>query len=211
MKLTVFGATGGTGKEVVRQALDAGHQVAAVVRDPARLAISHSALEVVTADVTDPDSLRPALAGREAVISALGPHSRKDVGIASTALGSILRAMDASEVRRLAVLSAVPVGPVPEGETLFYRSVALPLLRRLLRDAYADLAVMEEEVRRSAVEWTIVRPPRLTDKPLTGNYRRAVGGNVPRGYTISRADVAHAMLALLDDPATVKQAVGLAN
>jgi putative NADH-flavin reductase len=211
MKLTVFGATGGTGKEVVRQALDAGHQVAAVVRDPARLAISHSALEVVTADVTDPDSLRPALAGREAVISALGPHSRKDVGIASTALGSILRAMDASEVRRLAVLSAVPVGPVPEGETLLYRSVALPLLRRLLRDAYADLAVMEEEVRRSAVEWTIVRPPRLTDKPLTGNYRRAVGGNVPRGYTISRADVAHAMLALLDDPATVKQAVGLAN
>ncbi|MCW2883071.1 MAG: NAD-dependent epimerase/dehydratase [Sphaerisporangium sp.] len=211
MKLTVFGATGGTGKEVVRQALDAGHQVAAVVRDPARLAISHSALEVVTADVTDPDSLRPALAGREAVISALGPHSRKDVGIASTALGSILRAMDASEVRRLAVLSAVPVGPVPEGETLLYRSVALPLLRRILRDAYADLAVMEEEVRRSAVEWTIVRPPRLTDKPLTGNYRRAVGGNVPRGYTISRADVAHAMLALLDDPATVKQAVGLAN
>jgi putative NADH-flavin reductase len=211
MKLTVFGATGGTGKEVVRQALDAGHQVAAVVRDPARLAISHSALEVVTADVTDPDSLRPALAGREAVISALGPHSRKDVGIASTAVGSILRAMDASEVRRLAVLSAVPVGPVPEGETLLYRSVALPLLRRILRDAYADLAVMEEEVRRSAVEWTIVRPPRLTDKPLTGNYRRAVGGNVPRGYTISRADVAHAMLALLDDPATVKQAVGLAN
>jgi putative NADH-flavin reductase len=211
MKLTVFGATGGTGKEVVRQALDAGHQVAAVVRDPARLPISHSALEVVTADVTDPESLRPALAGREAVISALGPRGKKEVGIASRALRSIVRAMEANDVRRLVVISAVPVGPVPEGEMFLYRSVALPLLRRILRDVYADLAAMEEEVRRSAVEWTIVRPPRLTDKPLTGSYRRVVGGNVPRGYTISRADVAHAMLAVLDDPATVKQAVGVAN
>ncbi|WP_405143397.1 SDR family oxidoreductase [Sphaerisporangium sp. NBC_01403] len=210
MKLTVFGATGGTGREVVRQALDAGHQVAAVVRDPARLPISHSALEVVTADVTSPDALRPALAGREAVISALGANSRKEAGIASMALRSILRAMDANDVRRIAVLSAVPVGPVPEGEALWYRAMALPLLRRALRDVYADLGAMEEEVRRSAAEWTVVRPPRLTDKPLTGNYRRVVGGNVPRGYTISRADLAHAMLAMVDDPATVKQAVGVA-
>lgn len=210
MKLTVFGATGGTGREVVRQALAAGHQVAAVVRDPARLPISHSALEVVTAELTGPEALRPALAGREAVISALGPNSRKDAGIAALALRSILRAMETSDVRRLTVLSAAPVGQVADGEGFFYRSVVLPLLRRVLRDVYADLGAMEQEVRRSAMEWTIVRPPRLTDKPLTGTYRRVVGGNVPHGHFISRADLAHAMLATLDDPATVKQVVGVA-
>jgi putative NADH-flavin reductase len=144
------------------------------------------------------------------VISALGPNSRREAGIASAALRSILRAMDASEVRRLAVLSAMPVGPIPDEEGFLFRSVVAPLVRRVLRDVYADLGAMEEEVRRSAVEWTIVRPPRLTDKPFTGTYRRVIGGNVPRGHAISRADLAHAMLAMLDDPATVKQAVGVA-
>jgi NAD(P)H-binding len=75
---------------------------------------------------------------------------------------------------------------------------------------YADLADMEDEIRRSATEWTVVRPPRLVKKPLTGKYRTVVGGNVPRGYSISRADTAHLMLAVLDDRATLAQAVGVA-
>ena len=73
-----------------------------------------------------------------------------------------------------------------------------------------DLAEMEDEIRRSATEWTIVRPPKLVSKPLTGKYRTVVSGNVPRGYAISRADVAHAMLTALDDPATLRQAIGVA-
>lgn len=210
MKLTVFGATGGTGRQVVRQALDAGHSVTAVVRDPARLPVSHPALEVVTADVTEPEALHPALAGRDAAISALGASSRKHVGIASAGTRGILHAMEACGVRRFAAVSAVPVGPAPDGEGFLLRRVLTPLLRTLLREVYADLAAMEQEVRRSAVEWTVVRPPRLLDKPLTGNYRRVVGGNVPRGHSISRADLAHAMLAVLDDAATFKQAAGVA-
>jgi NAD(P)H-binding len=70
---------------------------------------------------------------------------------------------------------------------------------------YANLAEMEAEIRNSATQWTIVRPPKLVNKPLTGNYRTVVGGNVPRGYAISRADVAHLMLAVLDDPATLRE------
>lgn len=210
MKITVFGGTGRTGQHIVRQALDAGHEVAAVVRDPARLPISHSALEVITADLTSPAPLRPALTGREAVISAIGPRTRKDVGVASNATRVILRAMDQSDIRRVVLLSAAPVGPVPEGESLIYRTVLYPLLRRILRDAYADLAAMEEEARRSNTEWTVIRPPRLTDKPLTERYRREIGSNVPRGHFLSRADLAHAMLATLEDPATVKQPVGVA-
>jgi uncharacterized protein YbjT (DUF2867 family) len=99
---------------------------------------------------------------------------------------------------------------VPEGESFLNRRVLLPFIGALLRDVYADLAAMEDEIRRSATQWTVVRPPKLVDKPLTGEYRIAVGGNVPRGYAISRADTAHAMLAALDNPATLGQAVGVA-
>jgi putative NADH-flavin reductase len=211
MKVTVFGATGRIGEQVVRQALDAGHKVTAVVRDPTRFDVSHPALEVATVPgLTDPEVLRPVLEGSDAAISGVGPRGRKDGPVASSATRGILRAMEASGVRRLVAVSAVPVGPVPEGESFVNRRIVLPLISAFARDVYADLAAMEDEIRRSTTEWTIVRPPKLVNKPLTGTYRTCVGGNVPRGYSISRADVAHAMLAALDDPATVKQAVGIA-
>ncbi|GII80713.1 NADH-flavin reductase [Sphaerisporangium rufum] len=212
MKVAVFGATGRTGQEVVRQALDAGHQVTAVVRDPAGLRIDHPALQVVTtADVTRPETFQAALAGQDAVVSALGSRTRRSGGIATAATRAILRASAAAGVARVEVLSAMPVGPMPAGESAARRLILVPLLRRFLRDAYADLAAMEDEVRHSAAEWTIVRPPRLTLGPRTGDYRVVVGGNVPAARSISRADLAHAMLALLDDPAAVKQAVGVAG
>jgi uncharacterized protein YbjT (DUF2867 family) len=77
-------------------------------------------------------------------------------------------------------------------------------------DAGHMVTAVVREIRRSATQWTVVRPPKLVDKPLTGEYRIAVGGNVPRGYAISRSDTAHAMLAALDNPATLGQAVGVA-
>jgi putative NADH-flavin reductase len=211
MKVTVFGATGRIGEQVLRQALDAGHKVTAVVRDPARLEVRHPALEVATVPgLTDPEVLGPALEGSDAAISGVGPRGRKDGPVASNATRGILGAMQASGVRRLVVVSAVPVGPVPQGESFVNRRILLPLIGVVAREVYVDLAAMEDEIRRSATEWTIVRPPKLVNRPLTGRYRTCVGGNVPRGYSISRADVAHAMLAALDDPATVRQAVGIA-
>jgi uncharacterized protein YbjT (DUF2867 family) len=211
INLTVFGATGGIGGHVVRQALDAGHKVTAVVRDPARFGVSHPALEVATvAGLTDPEVLRPLLEGSDAAISGVGPRGRKDGPVASTTTRGILRAMEASGVRRFVAVSAVPVGPVPDGESFLNRRIVLPLISAIARDVYVDLAEMEDEIRRSTTQWTIVRPPKLVNKPLTGEYRTVVGGNVPRGYTISRADVADAMLAELDDPATIGQAVGVA-
>jgi uncharacterized protein YbjT (DUF2867 family) len=211
MKMTVFGATGGIGGQVVRQALDAGHKVTAVVRDPARFEVSHPALEVATVPgLTDPEVLRPVLEASDAALSGVGPRGRKDGPVASSSTRGILRAMEASGVRRFVAVSAVPVGPVPEGESWLNRRIILPLISAFARDVYADLAEMEDEIRRSTTEWTIVRPPKLVNRPVTGTYRTCVGGNVPRGYTISRTDVAHAMLAALDDPATLRQAVGVA-
>jgi uncharacterized protein YbjT (DUF2867 family) len=211
MKMTVFGATGGIGGQVVRQALDAGHTVTAVVRDSARFDLSHPALEVVTVPgLTDPAALRPALEGRDAALSGVGPRGRKDGPVASSATRGILRAMEDSGVKRFVAVSAVPVGPVPEGESFVNRRLLLPFINAFARDVYADLAAMEDAIRRSSTDWTIVRPPKLVNKPLTGKYRTVVGANVPRAYSISRADTAHLMLAVLDDPATVRQAVGVA-
>jgi uncharacterized protein YbjT (DUF2867 family) len=211
MKMTVFGATGRIGGHVVRQALAAGHDVTAVVRDPARFEVRHAALEVVTVSgLSDPDVLRPALEGSEAAISGIGPRGRKDGPVASTATRGILRTMEVTGVRRFEAVSAVPVGPVPEGESFVNRRILVPFISAFARDVYADLAEMEDEIQRSDTEWTIVRPPRLVTKPLTGKYRTVVGGNVPRGYSISRADVADAMLRMLNDPATFGQAVGIA-
>ncbi|MEV7615432.1 NAD(P)H-binding protein [Streptomyces sp. NPDC089799] len=215
MRLTVFGATGGVGHEVVRQALAAGHEVTAVVRDPARLDVPpHDRLDVaVVRDLTDEEALLPVLTGRDAVVSALGAASNKqarEAPIAGPALSAIVSAMDRAGVRRLSAVSAAPVGPLPDGESVVTRAVVFPLLRRLLRDLYADLAVMEAAMGASRTEWTVVRPPKLLDKPRTGAYRRAIGGNVRGGRTISRADVADALLVSLTDPATARRAVGVA-
>ncbi|MFD5793200.1 NAD(P)-dependent oxidoreductase [Streptomyces diastatochromogenes] len=209
MKLTVFGATGGIGREIVRQALGAGHQVTAVVRDPTRLDVTGDALEVFRADLTDPQELRAAVVGRDAVLSGLGARSRKDAGVAARLTRTVLGAMEAEGIRRLLVVSAGPVGPEPENDGFLDRGMR-GLVSAVLKDVYADLREMEAELARSGTDWTSVRPPRLQDKPLTGRYRTVVGGFPPKGRFIARADVAHAMLSMTDDMGTVKQGVGVA-
>ncbi|CAM5411582.1 NAD(P)-dependent oxidoreductase [Streptomyces avidinii] len=216
MKITVFGATGGVGREVVRQALEAGHEVTAVVRDPARLPVpAHERLRVATIlDVTDPEAVLSVVSGQDAVVSALGPANNKQARTAPVtgpALSAITSAMDRAGVRRLSAVSAAPVGPLPEGAGFFTRAVVYPLLRRLLRDVYADLADMEAAMAAGGTEWTVIRPPMLRNRPRTGTYRRAIGGNVRGGRVIGRADVADALLAALTDPACTRRAVGVAT
>ncbi|MET9086211.1 NAD(P)-binding oxidoreductase [Streptomyces sp. NPDC004237] len=208
MHLTVFGATGGIGREIVRQALTSGHQVTAVVRDPAGLTVTGSGLQVVRADLTDSETIRPAVAGRDAVLSGLGARVRKDAGVATRLTRTVLAAMEAEQVRRLLVVSAAPVGPQPQAGLL--DRAALGVVSAILKDIYVDLSEMEAELSRSGTDWTSVRPPRLQNKPLTGTYRSVIGGFPPKGRFIGRADVAHAMLAMITDEGTVKQGVGVA-
>ncbi|MFJ6903544.1 NAD(P)-dependent oxidoreductase [Streptomyces griseoluteus] len=209
MRLTVFGATGGVGGEIVRQALEAGHEVTAVVRDPARLTLTGERPHVVRADLSDPEALRGAVAGRDAVLSGLGARSRRAAGVTARLTGAVLAAMAAEDVRRLVIVSAAPVGPAPEDDGPLDRALR-SVVSAVLKDVYADLRETEAELARSTVEWTSVRPPRLLDRPLTGRYRTVVGGFPRGGRAIGRADVAHAMLAALGDPATVRQGVGVA-
>ncbi|MEW1634878.1 SDR family oxidoreductase [Streptomyces sp. NPDC093801] len=215
MKITVFGATGGVGREVVRQALAAGHEVTAVVRDPARLEVSaQDRLRVaVVADLTDGSALLPVLAGQDAVVSALGSASNKHARlhpVTGPALRSVVAAMERAGVGRLTAVSAAPLGPEAEGDGLLLRKVGYPLLRWALRDLYADLGVMEAVIAASGVRWTVVRPPRLLNRPGAGRYRRALDANVPGGRVIARADVATALLDTLSDPSTAGHALGVA-
>jgi putative NADH-flavin reductase len=208
--LTVFGATGGTGRHFVRQALDAGHEVTAVVRDPTRLPVDHPALDIVTADVFDAVSLKPTLDGRDAAVSVLGPRGRTNTTpVCSAAISAILEAMAATGVRRVVALSAQPVLRTGSGEPIWFRSTVRPLIRMIYRGVYADLDRMERTLAVNTADWTVLRPPYLTDKPATGRYRAAVEANVPGG--MSRADLARAILDVLRDPATIRHAIGVAG
>jgi uncharacterized protein YbjT (DUF2867 family) len=222
MKLTVFAATGGIGRHLLDQALAAGHDVTAVVRNPRSLPGRARVVTIPDLATADPAALEPAVAGADAVLSGLGPRSRSDAGVASRGTRAIIEAMRASGVRRVVVVSAAPVATVPSsgrpdpprhdpGEGFVTRHLATPLVRRVLRDVYDDLALMEDVLRDSGLDWTVVRPPRLTDRPPTGRYRTAPGRNLRRGLFVARADVAHLMLAVLDQPATIGQAIGVAN
>lgn len=211
MKLTVLGATGGVGRHLVAHALKDGHQVTAVVRDPARLPVQHENLAVLRGNALDAASLKPAVEGAGAVVSGVGQAGRRDpLRPASTSARAVTEAMTAAGVRRLVVVSAAPLNRSGAGDSALTRSVVSPLLWAFLRELYTDLEAMERVLREGDLEWTSVRPPKLTDKPGTGRYRQAVEAN-PGGTTIARADVARAMLDAVTDRETVGHAVGVSR
>jgi putative NADH-flavin reductase len=221
MKVAIIAATGGIGLQLLEQAIAAGHDVTAVARNPQNL--SPAPARVVAADLASTDSaaLHPAVAGADAVLSALGPRSKADVGVAARGTKVVIQAMQAAGVRRIIVVSAAPIGTVPSpgrphpprhdpGDGFIVRYLADPIVKRALREHYADLARMEDVLRDSDLDWTAVRPPRLTSKPVTGRYRTALGQNIRRGLFVSRADVAHYMLSIMDQAETFRRTVGIA-
>jgi putative NADH-flavin reductase len=224
MKITIFAATGGIGRQALQQAIAAGHDVTAVVRNPRNL--SAAPARIVTADLAEPDpaALSSAVAGADAVLSCLGSRSKADAvaGITWRGTLAITEVMRAAGVRRIVVVSAAPVGTVPSparpapprydpGDGFVMRHLLNPIAKKAFRTSYADLARMEDVLRASDLDWTVVRPPRLTTKPLTGTYRMATGQNLRRGMSVSRADVAHAMLRVLTEPGTFRRTVGVAS
>jgi len=221
MKLTIIAATGGVGRELLEQALDAGHDVTAVVRNPGKLSRE---VRAVTTDLTAPDpaALESAVAGADAVLSGLGPRSNSDAGIAWRGTRAIVAAMRATGVRRIVVISAAPVSTVPSpgrpnppkydaGDGFFMRHLFGKIASARFGKVYADLVLMEDLLVDSGLDWTVVRPPQLTDKPLTGTYRTAYGQNIRGGWSVPRADVAHLMLRVLGQPETIHQTIGIAS
>ncbi|MDN3242760.1 NAD(P)-dependent oxidoreductase [Glycomyces tritici] len=209
MKLTVIAATGGVGRAVLAQALEAGHDVTAVARDLSKI---DNLVPAVAVDLADPvtEALVAAVAGADAVLSCLGPRAKSETGIVAPGTARIIAAMQAAGAQRLITVSGIglttvatssrPRPPRREpGAGPFLNFVTLPIARAVIGTHMRDVAAMEELLDESGLNWTSVRPPRLTDGPLTGIYQVAYGTSLPLALKISRADVAHAMIGAIDD------------
>ncbi len=196
MKIVVFGATGGTGRLIVEQALALGHAVTAFVRDPARMNVAHPNLRLVQGDILDPAAVIQALQGQDAVLCALGmPLMNKD-GLRAAGTRNIIDAMQTCDVRRLICLSSFGVGDSYALLPISYRFLVAPLV---LRHVLADHARQETYIRDSDLDWTIVRPVNLTDGPAAGVYLQGTQRpNRRLKMKVSRADVAAYMLEQLD-------------
>ncbi|MFC9558621.1 NAD(P)-dependent oxidoreductase [Agromyces sp. NPDC056965] len=206
MRIAVLGASGRTGGLIVDAARARGHEVVAVVRRPA--SAPSGATERI-AEGRDVDALTAALEGVDAAVFAIGPTSAStDHTVMRESMPALVTAMRAADVRRLIVVSAS--GPFSDGDDPFLKFVAKPIVQRILREPFADFVATEPVVRSSALDWTIVRPPQLKDGEARGRYRRANGGGVPFGISIRRADLAAAVLDVLDDEATVGATITVA-
>jgi putative NADH-flavin reductase len=224
MRITIFGATGGIGAELLQQSLAAGHELTVAVRNPSRLAANRNGTRVITTDLETPDprALVAAVAGADAVLSGIGPRPMAKAGVAEHGTRAIVSAMHAAGVRRIIVVSASPISTVRSpgrphpprhdpGEGFFMRNLGTPFIKAVLRERYHDLALMEDVLRASDLDWTTLRPPLLTNGQLTGRYRTAVGRNLKGGVSVSRADVAHAMLAAIGREETIRREIGIAD
>ncbi len=205
MKLIIFGSTGSIGRQLVKQALEQGHMVTAFARDPVRVDIKHADLQVIQGDVMDPASVERAIQGHEAVLCSLGAGRKGTVRSEGTR--NILSAMEKVGVRRFICQSTLGVGDSRGNLNVFWKYIMFGLL---LRPMYADHVSQENYVRRSHLDWTIVRPGAFTDGERTGQYRHGFpSSDKTTKLKISRADVADFMLKQLTDDAYLHKTPGL--
>jgi len=207
--ILVIGANGGIGRQSVELALKQGHHVTAVLRNPANLILTHPNLEIVKGDIMHPESLKRYLENTDVIISAIGKNSLKPTTLYSDGNRNLLNLMKEAGIRRVFFISAAGIDVSP-GQSLFVRLATKYILQKLLRNMYADIRAMEKIVKASDLNWTIVRPPRLTDKPSTGRYRFAINKFLKNCLTISRADVAHFMINNINNEAAYKKTIEVA-
>lgn len=207
MRIAVIGASGRTGAEFSRLALAAGHEVLAVVRDPARLTVA--ATTVATADARSAEQLTEALRGVDAVVTCTGPGPDAAHGIVSDAAAAMIQAMSATGLKRVVMVSAA--GPYTDGDNLLMKFVLKPIVQRILRDGFADLKNAETILKASTTDWTVLRPPQLTDAAGKGSYRSRLDLSIPWGIRITRADLALALLDAVTDDSTIHKTISVAN
>jgi len=207
MNIVVFGATGKTGLEIVKQALEGGHEVTAFVRDPARLAIENINLNVITGDVFDPASVAQAIKGQDAAVCALGAGSDlKKTTVRTIGTINIISGMQQNNVKRLMVITAMGVGESWDALSMFNKF----FFATLLKSSRVDHEAQETVVKTSGLDWTIIRPSGLIDASRTGVYD--FGEDIPaKTSKIARADVADLILKELEQSRHIGKALTISN
>ena len=202
MKLVIFGATGGTGRQVVEQALDQGHRVTAFARTPDKLDIQHPNLDVAQGDVMDLPSVEQAIQGQDAVVCILGSGQLKS-NIRSEGTRQIIQAMEHTGVRRLICQSTLGTGDSWGNLNFFWKYVMFGFI---LRHVFADHELQESYVQQSNLDWTIVRPGSFVDGDRTGEYRHGFPGtDKTLKLKITRGDIADFILKQLADDTYLRQ------
>ncbi len=213
MQVLIIGANGGIGKQCVEQSLEAGHHVTAILRNPSKLTLKHANLEIVRGDITEPFSFSDHYAGKDAVISAIGVSGGffgdRPTTLYSDGAKNILDEMEQMGIRRVFFISASAVETSPM-LPFIVRLLSKYIIQKLLKNMYADLLRMEQTVKLSRLDWTIVRPPQLTNKPRTGRYRIAINQFLKNGLKISRADTADYILRNLQNKDSYRSTVEIA-
>jgi putative NADH-flavin reductase len=208
MKLLVLGATGGIGLEIIRQAIDRGHSVTAFVRSPDAVKPYADRITIRQGDLLNSSDLQNAIAGHEAVLSAFGPRVplvKTDSRLLRDFAAALTSAMQGAAAAQVVLVSTA----------FLFRDAILPpayLVGRLFfPTVVADAEAMERIIRDTGLDWTIVRPPQLTDKPFTGKYRIREG-HLPRfGFNISRADVADCLIRLAETRTGIRRILGVSH
>jgi uncharacterized protein YbjT (DUF2867 family) len=202
MLIAILGGTGGIGGHVLSWALDAGHPVRALARRPEALP-RRDGLTVVRGDALDAAAVAETIAGAGAVVSALGPRGAKSESLLAGTAENIVAAMDKTGARRLICVSAAGAYISSDPNTGRLLKAILP---RVFAKQFADTRQMENVIRESGLDWTLVRATRLVNRPGTGRYRVSPDFPPPHGRTIARADVAHFIAAALADDTWLHEA-----
>ncbi len=206
MKLAIFGATGATGMQITEQALANGHSVSVLARTPEKMTLHHADLTVIQGDVLNIDDVTNTVAGADAVICTLGSGSLGATTLRTDGTRHIITAMNAANIKRLVVVSAMGIGD-SAGQLTF---VSKLFVRLMLKNVMQDHASQEALVMSTDLDWVIVRPSGLTNKPATGNYQHGLGTDLEiKSGQVARADVAEFVLDQLTNNAYLRQAVSV--
>jgi putative NADH-flavin reductase len=195
VKVLIIGATGATGQILMREALAQGHEVTALARNPSAVAPEDPGLRVLQGNALEVSSVEAAVAGQDAVLSALGTRSSRPTTLFSESTQNVISAMNKHGVRRLVCITGIGVGDSKGHVGFLYDRIIRPFV---VKNIYDDKERQEEAIKQSDLDWVIVRPARLTDEPAKGEYKVFLGGSY-KAKTISRADVADFMLAQLTE------------
>ena len=209
MKIAILGATGGTGKPLTHQALDAGHDVVASRRHPAEVGIDHARLVKQASNVFDVGSLRAVIAGADAAVFSVGSSSmlaaRNPGGVYREGVRNTIAAARAEGLARVLFVSSSGIED-KEGDPFWYASIVKPLF---MKGVYEEMADMERMIFASDLDYTIVRAPWLSDGELTKDFQVRVTDEFLPDDRLSRADLAYYLLGALEHRRHVRQVVSL--